>query len=121
MLSQTKDRQAPGWIEKDRSDNFGHTTWGVRRDRPVSPLRRTWAGNAMAPDLSQLSASQAVDVSRLSDLDLITAVGARGEDAFAELFRRHSPSVTAATRMILGNRAECDDVVAEVFVGIWVA
>jgi RNA polymerase sigma-70 factor, ECF subfamily len=27
--------------------------------------------------------------------------------------------VAAATRTILGNRPECDDVVAEVFVGIW--
>jgi RNA polymerase sigma-70 factor (ECF subfamily) len=75
----------------------------------------------MTPEVNQLSAVEPVEVGRLSDLDLVTAVIARDEEAFAELFRRHSPSVAAAARMILGNQPECEDVVAEVFVGFWLA
>jgi RNA polymerase sigma-70 factor, ECF subfamily len=54
-----------------------------------------------------------------SDANLVTGVIQRQEDAFAELFRRHSPSVTATSRMILGSRPECEDVAAEVFIGLW--
>ena len=42
-------------------------------------------------------------------------------DAFTELRRRHLAPVTAVARMILGNRSSCEDVVAEVFVGFWLA
>jgi RNA polymerase sigma-70 factor, ECF subfamily len=56
-----------------------------------------------------------------SDSSLVTAIGRRNGDAQAELYRRHGPSVTAATRMILGRRAVCDDVVAEVFIDLWLA
>ena len=45
----------------------------------------------------------------------------RDEDAFAEVFRRHSPSVTAASAMILGRDERCDDVVAEVFFALWIS
>jgi RNA polymerase sigma-70 factor (ECF subfamily) len=42
-------------------------------------------------------------------------------DAYAELYRRHSRSVAAAARMILGNTHESEDVAAEVFIGLWLA
>lgn len=54
-----------------------------------------------------------------SDGALVAAVVLHRGDAYAELYRRHSVSVAAAARMILGSRPECDDVVAEVFVGLW--
>lgn len=56
-----------------------------------------------------------------SDSDLVEAIVLRNEDAFAEVFRRHSPSVTAASAMILGQDGRCDDVVAEVFFALWIS
>ncbi len=54
-----------------------------------------------------------------SDAELVAAVVLRSEDAYAELYRRLSRSVNAASRMILGSGPEAEDVVAEVFVGFW--
>jgi RNA polymerase sigma-70 factor (ECF subfamily) len=54
-----------------------------------------------------------------SDLDLVASLVAECGDAYAELYRRHSRSVTAAVNMILVNDSRCEDVVAEVFVGLW--
>ena len=59
------------------------------------------------------------DCAGWSDSELVAALRAQREDAFDEIFRRHSRSVAAVTRMILGRRAECDDVVSEVFIGLW--
>jgi RNA polymerase sigma-70 factor, ECF subfamily len=53
------------------------------------------------------------------DLALIEAVVADCGDAYAEIFRRHSRSVASAARMVLGNTQECEDVVADVFMGLW--
>jgi RNA polymerase sigma-70 factor (ECF subfamily) len=54
-----------------------------------------------------------------SDLDLVASLVDESGDAYAELYRRHARSVTAAARMILVNDDRCDDVVAEVFVSLW--
>lgn len=54
-----------------------------------------------------------------SDLDLVASLVDECGDAYAELYRRHSRSVTAAVNMILVNDSRCEDVVAEVFVGLW--
>lgn len=67
-------------------------------DHPDTPPIGEWTDGALA---------QAVVLSRI--------------DAFTELRRRHLSSVTAVARMILGNRSSCEDVVAEVFVGFWLA
>jgi RNA polymerase sigma-70 factor (ECF subfamily) len=56
-----------------------------------------------------------------SDGDLMNAIALRDEDAFAEVFHRHSASVTAASAMILGRDGRCDDVVAEVFFALWIS
>jgi RNA polymerase sigma-70 factor, ECF subfamily len=56
-----------------------------------------------------------------SDSELVQAISEGREEAFGELFRRHSRSVSAACRMILGSRPECDDIVSEVFVKIWLS
>jgi RNA polymerase sigma-70 factor (ECF subfamily) len=57
----------------------------------------------------------------LTDGDLVAAIVLHRGDAYAELFRRHSKSVTRATRMILGNSPAIEDIVAEVFVSFWMA
>ena len=54
-----------------------------------------------------------------SDLDLVACLAEESGDAYAELYRRHAASVKAAARMILVNDERCQDVVAEVFVGLW--
>lgn len=54
-----------------------------------------------------------------SDLQLVDCVVLRDADAFNELFRRHAQSVASVARMVLGNSSASDDVVAEVFLGLW--
>jgi len=54
-----------------------------------------------------------------SDLELVSSLGDPSGDAYSELYRRHSASVTAAVRMILVKDQRCEDVVAEVFVSLW--
>jgi RNA polymerase sigma factor (sigma-70 family) len=54
-----------------------------------------------------------------SDLDLVASLADECGDAYAELYRRHSQSVAAAARMILVNDDRSEDVVAEVFVALW--
>jgi len=54
-----------------------------------------------------------------SDLDLVASLFDGSGDAYAEIYRRHSASVTAAARMILIRDDRCEDVVAEVFVSLW--
>lgn len=59
------------------------------------------------------------EVTDLSDLLLVEGVVLGQEAALAEIFRRHARSVAATARMILGNSSACDDVVAEVFLALW--
>ncbi len=54
-----------------------------------------------------------------SDIDLVGSLVDECGDAYAELYRRHRRSVSAATRMVLVNDDRCEDVVAEVFVDLW--
>lgn len=54
-----------------------------------------------------------------TDLALVDGVVVRSEAAYAELYRRHSRSVSAASKAILGRGPEYEDVVAEVFVAFW--
>jgi RNA polymerase sigma-70 factor (ECF subfamily) len=49
----------------------------------------------------------------------MVALIARNEDAFNELFRRHQSTVAACSRMIVGHGVDCEDVTAEVFIGLW--
>ncbi|MGH9088344.1 MAG: RNA polymerase sigma factor [Acidimicrobiales bacterium] len=58
--------------------------------------------------------------SNWSDDQLLVAPLDIRQDAHAELYRRHSPSVLAAAGTILGMGSPfCDDVVAEVFAQLW--
>lgn len=62
------------------------------------------------------------DCTSWTDMQLVSADREARDEAFAELFRRHSASVTAVAKMVLGNTdAGCDDVVAEVFAALWCA
>jgi RNA polymerase sigma-70 factor (ECF subfamily) len=54
-----------------------------------------------------------------TDLDLVAALLDQSGDAYAEIYRRHVASVTAAARMILMKDHRCEDVIAEVFVSLW--
>ena len=60
-----------------------------------------------------------VSVSKWPDLDLVAGLFDGSGDAYAEIYRRHSASVTAAAKMILISDHRCEDVVAEVFVSLW--
>jgi RNA polymerase sigma-70 factor (ECF subfamily) len=55
----------------------------------------------------------------LSDLQLADGVTHRHQAALEEVYRRHTRSVAAAARVVLGNWPGCDDVVAEVFLDYW--
>jgi RNA polymerase sigma factor (sigma-70 family) len=54
-----------------------------------------------------------------TDINLVDEMVLGSADAYAEIYRRHHTSVFAVTRMILGNGPSCEDVVDEVFVGLW--
>ena len=54
-----------------------------------------------------------------SDLELVASLADECGGAYAELYRRHSRSVSAIAKMILVNDDRCEDVVAEVFVALW--
>jgi len=61
------------------------------------------------------------DLRDLADDELVSSLVLNNEAAFAELFRRYARSIGAAARLILGNSTLCDDVVAEVFLALWLA
>jgi RNA polymerase sigma-70 factor (ECF subfamily) len=61
------------------------------------------------------------DVRVRSDCELVLSLLAQSEDAFDELFRRHARSIRAVAGLILGNSTLCEDVVAEVFLALWLA
>ncbi len=54
-----------------------------------------------------------------SDLHLMEGVVLRREDDLAEIYRRHARSIAATAKMVLGNSSMCEDVVAEVFLALW--
>jgi RNA polymerase sigma factor (sigma-70 family) len=56
-----------------------------------------------------------------SDGELMEAVEHQNERAYGELYRRHCGSVAAVTRMILGEGGTGDEVVADVFVALWLS
>lgn len=64
----------------------------------------------------QLTVNEGTD---LSDLQLVEGLVLGQETALVEIFRRHARSVAATARMVLGNSSACDDVVAEVFLALW--
>jgi RNA polymerase sigma-70 factor, ECF subfamily len=80
-------------------------------------VRETIPDEAISPSRFDTNTSSSyVDC---SDVELMIALVARNEEAFNELFRRHQSSVAASSRMIVGNGTECEDVTAEVFIGLW--
>ena len=78
-------------------------------------------GESSGHEASAAGPSESPPLDEWSDGVLAHAVVLRQVDAFAELRRRHLESVAAVARMVLGNRASCEDVVSEVFVGFWLA
>jgi RNA polymerase sigma factor (sigma-70 family) len=63
--------------------------------------------------------SGTIALGEYSDLALVASLGNESGDAYAELYRRHASSVTAAARTILMDDGHCEDVVADVFVRLW--
>jgi RNA polymerase sigma-70 factor (ECF subfamily) len=59
------------------------------------------------------------EVPNYSDLELVTHVVMREADALNEIYRRHARSVATVAKMVLGNSAAGDDIVAEVFLAFW--
>ncbi len=55
----------------------------------------------------------------LGDAQLVVAVARYGEDALAELFRRHAPAVLSLARRVTGDAGTAEDVVQEVFLRLW--
>ena len=78
-------------------------------------------GEPSGPELSSSDPTEAPPLVEWTDGALAKAVMLCHVDAYTELRSRHLGSVTAVARRILGNREACDDVVAEVFVGFWLA
>ncbi len=58
-------------------------------------------------------------LSAWSDHRLVTALVDHDEEALAEVFRRHASAVAATARTVLGQSDVCEDIVAEVFLALW--
>ncbi len=56
-----------------------------------------------------------------TDHELVLAPPETRDGAYAELYVRHSASVAAVARTVLGADPGCDDVVADVFTALWSA
>jgi RNA polymerase sigma factor (sigma-70 family) len=76
------------------------------------------------PDFRGAIASQSSEAAAFdgwTDGDLMGALERQNEHAYAELYRRHFPSVAAVARIILGSGGPGDEVVADVFVALWLS
>lgn len=60
-----------------------------------------------------------MELNEASDAHLVLAVARFREDALAELYRRHAPSVFALARRVLADRTAAEDVTQEVFLRLW--
>jgi len=58
-------------------------------------------------------------VKELGDAQLVVAVGRFQEEALAEVYRRHGPSVYGLARRVTGDAALAQDVTQEVFLKLW--
>lgn len=54
-----------------------------------------------------------------TDAGLLARIDGYEGSTYDDLYRRHSRSVLAVARRILGSLPECEDIVAEIFVGLW--
>ncbi len=71
----------------------------------------------MDPTSSQPGSLAAL--SALSDSALVKRVAERQPDALAELYDRFAPILLALARRILGNHADAEEVLQEVFIQVW--
>jgi len=80
----------------------------------VPPMDRS-----AAETRSKVSDSRDLAYEEWTDAALTAAIAGHDGRTYEELYRRHSRSVLAVARMILGNLPDCEDIVAEIFVGLW--
>jgi RNA polymerase sigma factor (sigma-70 family) len=82
-------------------------------------LSSAFLGGRQRPSTQKVGAMY--DLSATPDCELMSAVILRNQDAFTEIFKRYSNSVRLASGTILGRSTACDDVVAEVFITLWLS
>lgn len=61
------------------------------------------------------------ELGQLPDVDLVALLTQRSEAALGELFRRHARSVALTSQRILASSHDAEDVVAEVFLALWMS
>jgi RNA polymerase sigma-70 factor (ECF subfamily) len=54
-----------------------------------------------------------------SDAALLRQIADRRQEALAELYDRHAPTLLALAKRVLGNAADAEEVLQEVFVHVW--
>ena len=65
------------------------------------------------------SADGTMPLLRWTDHELVIAAAPYREVAYVELYSRHTAAVGTVARKILGTTNGCDDIVAEVFMALW--
>ena len=70
-------------------------------------------------DVASLRTGDVKALQDLSDAALVVAIGRWRQDALAEAYRRHAGSVTALARRLLASENLADEVLQEVFLGLW--
>jgi RNA polymerase sigma factor (sigma-70 family) len=80
-------------------------------------------GNSAAVDqkkaLTEAVATVPTDYSACTDPALVARIQEKCGDAFTELYRRHARAVYAAAWTIVRRESDLDDIVADVFIGLW--
>jgi RNA polymerase sigma-70 factor (ECF subfamily) len=72
------------------------------------------------PESEPLSPTQATPPSnRAIDAALVRRILERHTDALSDLYDRHSPTLLALARRILGTSADAEEIVQEVFLHVW--
>ncbi|MBW3581230.1 MAG: sigma-70 family RNA polymerase sigma factor [Actinobacteria bacterium] len=71
------------------------------------------------PAAERLSAWSSTPLADAGDAELVEAIAHRGDDALAEIYRRHASHVAWVADAVLRNRASAEDVAQEVFVRLW--
>jgi len=60
-----------------------------------------------------------MDLSEISDAQLVTMIARYSEEALAEIYRRHGGAVYGLARRVMNNASEAEDVAQEVFLRLW--
>jgi RNA polymerase sigma-70 factor (ECF subfamily) len=91
----------------------------ARRVHPISPLVPYLSRRAMSAERQIAVRVVEHDEAHARDVELLYAIARGDREACAALYHRHASILLGLLARILGDRAEAEDVLQEVFLQIW--